>query len=111
VVRVSRGTVEVVLVSKPDGTPVAQVNASSVGPEYLAAAISAISGVISSILEAMDIGDYRKVVVELSDSRFLYVFPYRGDIVALITKRNPNLGYVNLLMELFFKEEDYVEKL
>ncbi len=110
-VRVSRGTVEVILVSKPDGTPVAQVNASSVGPEYLAAAISAISGVISSILETMDIGDYRKVVVELSDSRFLYVFPYRGDIVALITKKNPNLGYVNLLLELFFKEEGYVEKL
>ncbi len=109
-VRVSRGTVDVILVSKPDGTPVAQLNASSVGPEYLAAAISAISGVVSSILEAMNIGDYRRVVVELSDSRYLYVFPYKGDIIALITRRNPNLGYVNLLIELFFRDDEYVEK-
>ena len=106
VIRVSRGSVEVAIVSKPDGTPVAQVNASSVGAEYLGAAISAISGVVSSILEVMHIGDYRRIVVELDGKRYLFIFQYRGDVVALITKLNPNLGFVNLLLDLYFKEEE-----
>ncbi|GBC70427.1 hypothetical protein HRbin02_00194 [Candidatus Calditenuaceae archaeon HR02] len=111
VIRVSRGSVEVAIVSKPDGTPVAQVNASSVGAEYLGAAISAISGVVSSILEVMHIGDYRRIVVELDGKRYLFIFQYRGDVVALITKLNPNLGFVNLLLDLYFKEEETIEEL
>ncbi|MEM0445108.1 MAG: roadblock/LC7 domain-containing protein [Nitrososphaerota archaeon] len=111
VIKVSRGAIEVALVAKPDGTPVAHVNASSVGPEYLAAAISAISGVVSSILEVMQIGDYKRVVVELASHRYLFIFQHRGDVVALITKLHPNLGFVNLLLDLYFKEEGRVEEL
>lgn len=111
VIRVARGSIEVAIVSKPDGTPVAHVNASSVGPEYLSAAISAISGVVSSILEVMRVGDYRRIVVELDEKRYLFIFQHRGDVVALITRLNPNLGFVNLILDLYFKEEESLEKL
>jgi len=110
VMRVSRGSIEVAIVSKPDGTPVAHVNASSVGPEYLGAAISAISGVVSSILDVMQVGDYRRIVVELDGKRYLFVLQYRGDVVAFITRLNPNLGFINLLLDLYFKEERTDEK-
>jgi len=110
VIRMSRGSVEVAIVSKPDGTPVAQVNASSVGPEYLGAAISAISGVVSAILEVMNVGDYQRIVVELDGKRYLFIFQYRVDVVALITKLNPNIGFVNLLLDLYFKEGESVEE-
>ncbi|MCS7145434.1 MAG: roadblock/LC7 domain-containing protein [Nitrososphaerota archaeon] len=111
VIRVSRGSIEVAIVSKPDGTPVAHVNASSVGPEYLGAAISAISGVVSAILEVMHVGDYRRIVVELNEKRYLFIIQHRGDVVALITRLNPNLGFINLLLDLYFKEEESIDKL
>ncbi|MEM2067615.1 MAG: hypothetical protein QXJ88_03490, partial [Nitrososphaerota archaeon] len=70
----------------------------------------AISGVVSAILEVMNVGDYQRIVVELDGKRYLFIFQYRGDVVALITKLNPNIGFVNLLLDLYFKEGESVEE-
>ncbi|MEM2003795.1 MAG: roadblock/LC7 domain-containing protein [Halobacteria archaeon] len=104
VVKVSRGLIDAIIITKPDGTPVANVNSIDINPDYLAAAISAVSGVISSVLEVMEMGDFRRAHVELKDKRYLYVVPYKGDYVALITKPNPNLGFIDLLLDIYFKE-------
>lgn len=105
VIRVSRGAIDAILVAKPDGTPIAQANSININPDYLAAAISALSGVVSSILEIMEMGDFKKVDVELTNKRHMFVVPYRGDYVAVITKPYPNLGFVSLILDIYFKEE------
>jgi len=104
VIKVSRGMIEAILVAKPDGTPVAHVNSVKINPDYLAAAVSAVSGVIYSILEVMEMGEMRRVDVELSDKRHVFIVPYRSDYAALITKPNPNLGFIDILLDLYFRE-------
>ncbi|MCS7117205.1 MAG: roadblock/LC7 domain-containing protein [Thaumarchaeota archaeon] len=104
VLKVSRGALEILLVSKPDGTPVAYANSVSLSPDYLAAAISAVSGVIRSVLEMLELGDYKRIYVELADKRYVFALPFRGDVVVAITKSNPNLGFINMLLSVYFKD-------
>ncbi|MCS7094611.1 MAG: roadblock/LC7 domain-containing protein [Thaumarchaeota archaeon] len=104
VLKVSRGALEILLVSKPDGTPVAYANSVSLSPDYLAAAISAVSGVIRSVLEMLELGDYKRIYVELTDKRYVFAMPFRGDVVVAVTKSNPNLGFINMLLSVYFKD-------
>ena len=103
VIRVSRGALEVLMVVKPDGTPVAYANTISLRPDFLAAAISTVSGVVTSVLDMMRLGDYRRIYVELEDRRYMFALHYGGDVVVAITKPNPNLGFINMLLSVYFK--------
>lgn len=105
VIRVSRGMIEAVLIAKPDGTPVVHANSLNINPDYLAAAVSAVSGVILSVLEVMEMGEMRRVDVELSDKRHVFIVPYKSDYAALITKPDPNLGLIDILVDLYFSEK------
>lgn len=102
-IRVGKGAIESIVVAKPDGTPVAHANIKKISPDFIAAAVSTIASVLTSILETLELGGFKKVHVELEDKRFIFVVPYGNDVVAITTKPSPNVGFIDLLIDLYLK--------
>ncbi|MCS7142669.1 MAG: roadblock/LC7 domain-containing protein [Aigarchaeota archaeon] len=101
--KVSKGAIESIIVTKPDGTPTAYVNLKKIHPDFLAAAVSSVAGVLSSILETLELGYFKRLHVELEDKRFIFVVPLGSDVVAITTKPSPNVGFIDLLIDLYLK--------
>ncbi len=97
----SRGWVEAVEVVSEDGTPVAHYSELEFNPEYVGAATAAICGAISAVIELLNAKKYRNVEIQLDDRRFLLMRRYKGYYVVCLTKPNPNLGFVNMVLEAY----------
>lgn len=101
----SRGWVEAIEVVSEDGISIAHESDNMrFNSEYVAAATAAICGAISAVIELMNSKGYKRVSVELEDSRRVLIRQYRGYYVVCLTKPNPNLGFIDLLMEAYLSE-------
>lgn len=101
----SRGWLETVIAVSEDGTPLAYENDSGwIDPEYIATAAAAICGVLSSVMELMNSRDYKRVSIELEDGRKVLIRKYRKHYLVCLTNTNPNLGFVDMLLEAHLSE-------
>ncbi|MEM0456417.1 MAG: hypothetical protein QXP86_04680 [Nitrososphaerota archaeon] len=101
----SRGWLEAVIAVSEDGTPIVYENDSiMIDPEYIATAVAAICGVISSVMELVNSKDYKRVSIELEDGRKVLIRKYKKYYVVCLTSTNPNLGFVDMLLEAHLSE-------
>ena len=97
----SRGWIEAVEIVSEDGTPITHYSDLEFNPEYVGAATAAICGAISAVIELLNTKNYKNVEIQLDDKRFLLMRKYRGYYVVCLTKPNPNLGFVNMILEAY----------
>lgn len=101
----SRGWIEAMEIVSEDGIPIAhESDTGEFNSEYVAAATAAICGAISAVIELMNAKGYKRVNIELEDGRRVLVRQYRGYYIVCLTKPNPNLGFIDLLMEAYLSE-------
>lgn len=101
----SRGWVEAMEVVSEDGIPIAyESDYEGFNSEYIAAATAAICGAISAVIELMNSRGYKHVSVELEDGRRVLIRQYRRYYVVCLTRPNPNLGLIDILMEAYLSE-------
>ncbi|MEM3819524.1 MAG: hypothetical protein QXF08_03645 [Nitrososphaerota archaeon] len=97
----SKGWVDVVTIVSQDGAPVTFSANIDFNPEYIAAATAAIGGATSAVVELLNSKGFDKVDVQLKDKRYLLIRIYKDHYVICVTKPNPNLGFINLILEAF----------
>ncbi|MCX8187782.1 MAG: roadblock/LC7 domain-containing protein [Nitrososphaeria archaeon] len=101
----SRGWIEAIEVVSEDGVPIAyESDDARFNAEYVAAATAAICGAISAVIELMNSRGYKRVSVELEDGRRVLIRQYRGYYVVCLTKPNPNMGFIEVLMETYLSK-------
>ncbi len=101
----SRGWIEAIEVVSEDGMPIAHESDNELfNPEYIAAATAAICGAITAVIELMNAQGYKRVNIQLEDKRQILVRQYKGYYIVSLTKPNPNLGFIDLLMEAYLSE-------
>ncbi|MEM4497752.1 MAG: roadblock/LC7 domain-containing protein [Nitrososphaerota archaeon] len=101
----SRGWVEAVEVVSEDGMPIVHESDNpAFNSEYIAAAAAAVCGAITAVIELMSAKGYRKFHIQLDNGRHILIRQYRGYYVVCLTKPNPNLGYVELLLDAYLSE-------
>lgn len=99
----SRGWIEAVEIVSEDGASIAyESDNSGFNSEYIAAATAAICGAIAAVIELIGAKGYRRFNIQLDNGRHILIRQYRGYYVVCLTKPNPNLGYVELLLEAYF---------
>ncbi len=97
----SKGWVDAVAIVSQDGSPVTFSANIDFNPEYIAAATAAIGGAAAAVVELLNSKSYEKIDVQLKDKRYLLIRLYRDHYVICVTKPNPNLGFINLILEAF----------
>lgn len=97
----SKGWVDAVAIVSQDGSPVTFSANIDFNPEYIAAATAAIGGAASAVVELLNSKSYEKIDVQLKDKRYLLIRLYKDHYVICVTKPNPNLGFINLILEAF----------
>ncbi|MEM1584658.1 MAG: hypothetical protein QXF28_03860 [Nitrososphaerota archaeon] len=97
----SKGWVDVVTIVSQDGAPITFSANIDFNPEYIAAATAAIGGATSAVVELLNSKGFDKVDVQLKDKRYLLIRMYKDHYVICVTKPNPNLGFINLILEAF----------
>lgn len=97
----SKGWVDAAAIVSQDGSPVTYNANVDFNPDYIAAATAAIGGAASAVVELLNSKGYDKIDVQLKDKRYLLIRIYRDHYVICITKPNPNLGFINLILEAF----------
>ncbi len=102
----SRGWIEAIEVVSEDGAPLAHHSELEFNPEYVAAATAAICGAISAVIELLNVKKYKKVNIQLEDGRYLLMRKYRGNYIVCLTKPNPNLGLINMILEAYLSERE-----
>jgi predicted regulator of Ras-like GTPase activity (Roadblock/LC7/MglB family) len=101
----SKGWVDAVAIVSQDGSPVTYSANVDFNPEYIAAATAAIGGAASAVVELLNSKGYEKIDVQLKDKRYLLIRMYRDNYVICVTKPNPNLGFINLILEAFLSSK------
>ena len=96
-----RGWLDAIAVVSEDGTPIAYNANIDFRPEFIAAATAAIGGAISAVIELLNAKSYEKVDIQLQDKRYLIIRSYKSHYVVGLTKPNPNLGFINLILEAY----------
>jgi predicted regulator of Ras-like GTPase activity (Roadblock/LC7/MglB family) len=94
-----KGWVDAVLMASEDGTPIIYSAKIDIKPDYIAAATAAIGAATSVAVETLNSKGYEKIDVQLKDKRYLMIRVYGDGYVVCITKPNPNLGFINLVLE------------
>jgi len=102
----SRGWIEAIEAVSEDGAPLAHQSDLEFNPEYVAEATAAICGAISAVIELLNVKRYKKVNIQLEDGRYLLMRRYRGSYIVCLTKSNPNLGLVNMILEAYLSEDE-----
>lgn len=98
----SRGWIEAIEVVSEDGTPIAHESDNiRFNSEYVAAAVAAICGAIAAVIELMGSKGYKRVSVELEGGRRALIRQYGRYYIVCLTKPNPNLGFIDLLLEAY----------
>ncbi|MEM1711443.1 MAG: roadblock/LC7 domain-containing protein [Nitrososphaerota archaeon] len=101
----SRGWVEAVEVVSEDGMPIAHESDNpGFNSEYIAAAAAAVCGAIAAVIELMGAKGYKRFNIQLDNGRHILIRQYGGYYVVCLTKPNPNLGYVELLLDAYLSE-------
>lgn len=101
----SRGWLDAVEVVSEDGMPVAhESDDPKFNSEYIAAAAAAVCGAITAVIELMGAKGYRRLNIQLDDGRLILIRQYRGYYVVSLTKPNPNLGFVELVLDAYLSE-------
>ena len=102
----SRGWIEAVEAVSEDGMPIAhESDEERFNPEYIAAAVAAICGAITAVIELMNARGYKRLSIQLEDKRYILVREYRKHYIVCLTKPNPNLGFIDILMEAYLAEQ------
>ena len=96
-----KGWIEAMAVVSEDGTPVIYNANIDFKPEYIAAATAAIGGAVSAVIELLNAKGYDKIDIQLQDKRYLLIRSYKNHYVVGLTKPNPNLGFINLILEAY----------
>lgn len=97
----SKGWVEAVAVVSQDGTPVTYNANVEFNPDYIAATTAAIAGATSAVVELLNSKGFDRIDVQLKDKRYLLIRNYKDQYIICVTRPNPNLGFVNLILEAF----------
>lgn len=97
----SRGWIDAVAIVSQDGAPITYNSGIIFNPEYIAAATAALAGAASAAVELINSRDFDRIDVQLRDKRYMLIRGYKDYYVVCITKPNPNLGFVNLVLEAF----------
>ncbi|MCX8193479.1 MAG: roadblock/LC7 domain-containing protein [Nitrososphaeria archaeon] len=97
----SKGWVEAVAIVSQDGTPLSYNANVDFNPDYIAATTAAIAGATSAVVDLLNSKGFDKIDVQLKDKRHLLIKNYKEYYIICITKPNPNLGFVNLILEAF----------
>ncbi len=101
----SRGWVDAIEVVSEDGMPILHENDNpSFNSEHVAAATAAVCGAITAVIELMGAKGYKRFNIQLEDGRHILIRQYRGYYVVCVTKPNPNLGYVEIVLEAYLSE-------
>lgn len=96
-----RGWVEAVIIVSEDGAPIAYSANIDLEPDYVAAATSSIAGVTSAVLELLNSRGFDRIDIRLKEGRYLLLRSHKGYYVVALTKPNPNLGFVNLILDAY----------
>ena len=104
----SRGWIESVTIVSPDGLPVSYNEASPINHDFVAAATAAIGGAVSSVVELLNSTGFRKIDVQLEDKRYVLIRKLQDFYIACVTKPNPNLGFVSLVVETYISKASEV---
>lgn len=101
----SRGWIEAIGVVSEDGTPIVyESDSKTLDPEYIAAATAAICGVVSAVIEFVNSKNYKRVNIELDDGRRVLIRQYKGYYIICLTRTNPNIGFIDILLEAYLSE-------
>ncbi len=99
----SRGTIEVIVLVRPDGTPIDSYSFKSVDADYLSAATAALVGTISAVTQLIGVNEFKRLDVLLEDNRHIIIMPYGDNFLACITKPKPNLGFIYIILDTFLR--------
>jgi len=99
----SKGSIEVIVLVRPDGTPIDSYAFKSIDADYLSAATAAIVGTVSAVTQLIGANEFSRIDVQLGDNRHIIIVPYEKNYVACITKSKPNLGFVYIILNTFLK--------
>ncbi|RLG04634.1 MAG: hypothetical protein DRN54_00495 [Thaumarchaeota archaeon] len=98
--------IEAIIIVSKDGSPMAYSANIDLEPDYIAAATSSIAGVTSSVLELLDSRGFDGIDIRLKEDRYLLLRSYESHYVVALTKPNPNLGFVNLVLDACLSSEN-----
>jgi len=97
----SKENLEVVAVVSKDLNILATVSRNEDCSEYIETAGSVIMSAVSDIVTSVEFSKPEKLRVQLNDKRYLIVYPYFDYFIVCLTKPNPRLGFVELILEYY----------
>ena len=101
-----RGWIEAIIIVSEDGSPIAYSANIDLEPDYVAAATLSIAGVTSSVLELLNSRGFDRIDIRLKEGRYLLLRSYKSYYVVALTKPNPNLGFVNLVLDAYLSSRN-----
>ena len=95
----AKGWVEAVIIASPDGIPIAHNSRKAdIDVDKVAAVVAAIGGAAATV-GLLGSDTYDRLDLRLGDGRYVLVRRHGKDYVICMTRPNPNLGLVNLVLD------------
>jgi predicted regulator of Ras-like GTPase activity (Roadblock/LC7/MglB family) len=95
----AKGWVEAVIIASPDGIPIAHNSRRDIDVDKVAAVVAAIGGAAAATVDLLGSDTYDRLDLRLGDGRYVLVRRHGKDYVICMTRPNPNLGLVNLVLD------------
>ena len=97
----SRDWIECIVVVSHDATPVVYNQSSPFDKDIIASASTTITSVVNSVIELFNAREFERINIQLNNKRVVLIRKYGDYYIVSITKPNPNLGYVEYIIESF----------
>ncbi len=97
----SKGWIESIVVVSQDATPVVYNQSSPFDKDMIAAATATITSVVNTVVDLFNAKGFEKINIQLNNKRVVLVRKYSDYYIVSITKPNPNLGYVEYIIESY----------
>jgi predicted regulator of Ras-like GTPase activity (Roadblock/LC7/MglB family) len=96
----SKGWVEAVAVVTQDGSPLTYSAEVEFKPDFIAAITATICGACDAATDILNLnpGGYESIDIQLGDKRHIIINRYGDYYVVCLTRPNPNLGFINLVL-------------
>jgi predicted regulator of Ras-like GTPase activity (Roadblock/LC7/MglB family) len=102
----AKGWVEAVIIASPDGIPIAHNSKKAdIDVDKVAAVVAAIGGAAAATVDLLGSDTYDRLDLRLGDGRYVLVRRHGKDYVICMTRPNPNLGLVNLVLDALLSKK------